>query len=83
MARKRDRVADAHQVERELKNRIHAYDQETVLPLRSRIAGLETENKRLQRIVDRLTRLERSYRAAWEAGVKLSAALLASGKDDE
>lgn len=81
--RDRDRLADANQQERELKNRIHAYEQETVLPLRARIAELERDNTRLKRTTERLERLERLYRDAWVSGIRLAGALLATGKGDE
>jgi prefoldin subunit 5 len=79
--RRRDPVADAHQQLRELRNKLHGMEQETVLPLRSQIAQLQRDNADLTSRLGRLQSLHQLYRDAWESMVKLSHGLLASGKD--
>lgn len=78
--RRNDPLADANQDLRDLRNKLHAIDQETVLPLRARIAELEHENARLTQRVTKLDDLHRLYREAWESMVRLSNAILATGK---
>lgn len=81
---RRDRVAvaDANQEARLLRNRIHQYDQEVVLPLRAQIAELQKANAALTRKVARLTDLEARYHDVWRAGIRLTSSLLASGKEE-
>ena len=80
---RRDRRADAHQSAREIKNRIHQYEQETVLPLRAQIAQLERDNKAMSARLQRSERLEALYNEALSVSVRLASTLLATGKDSE
>jgi hypothetical protein len=79
--RRRDPVADAHQQVRDLRNKLHGFEQESVLPLRSQIAQLQRDNADLENRLTRLKEQQRLYRDAWEAMVRLTNGLLASGKE--
>lgn len=78
--RRRNAVADANQRNRDLANKLHALDQEIVLPLRARVAELERENQHLAGKLKRLERLEHLYRDASKSALRLVNELLDGGK---
>ena len=79
---RRDRIADANQQVRELRNKLHAIDHEVVLPLRTRIAELERDSRVLTAKCHQLERMHDLYRKSWEAMLELFHAIttVAGGK---
>ena len=82
MARRRNPLAQANQNNRDLRNRLHRFDQEVALPLRSEVAQLKLDLERLQSKVSGLQRLNEAYRQDWTAAVRLEYERLASGKEE-
>jgi len=77
--RKRDRVADANQHVRDLRNKLHEIEQTTILPLRAEVAGLQQDKRLLTKRAENAERMMDLYRKSWEAMLNLQHALV-SGK---
>lgn len=74
---RRDRVADANQQVRDLRNKLHQVEQTTILPLRGRIAELELDNRLLTSKLDHAQRMSGLYQKAWASMLDLVQALSA------
>lgn len=80
--RRRDEAkrGDAAQFERELRNRLHDYEQKVVIPLRVQIAEMDRELASQRRLVATLEGSLATHRQATEALIRLCMLSLDTGK---